>query len=329
MERDLPLKEDFEEHYKELLGDEYEDFIEFSRKYPRKSFRVNTLNASVDDVTSRLEDEWNLEQIPWCDSGFWLDYKDGERYDIGNLPEHQLGYIYVQSASSMIPVEVLEPEKEDVFLDMCAAPGSKTSHAAAKMDNEGLIVANDSSGKRLIALGTNLQRCGVYNVVITNEKGQNISDELRYDKILVDAPCSGTGTINKSLKVLEMWSPNLVNRMVGIQRQLIKRGFELLRKGGEMVYSTCTLEPRENEMIVDELLEEFDNAELLQIDLDVDESETILEHDGERYRDEVKKTLRIHPHVNESEGFFVAKKQKNEKDSDYTRSPSNRKDNSS
>ena len=307
MKRELPLKDEFVEHYKDLLGEEYERFLEVSKKYPRKSIRVNTLKCDVEDLKSRLRDEWNLESIPWCNEGFWLDYKDGQRFDVGNIPEHQLGYFYVQNASSMIPVEVLNPTPGSVVLDMCAAPGSKTSQAAAKMNNKGLLVANDSDARRLTPLGTNLQRCGVHNVIVTNNRGQDIKEDFKYDYVLVDAPCSGSGTIMKSLKVLEMWSEGFVERMMNIQLMLIKKGFRLLEPGGTLVYSTCTLEPMENEYVVNELLKEFNNAKIEDINLPINRTKSFFKYKEHKFHPSLEKTLRINPQDNDSEGFFVSK----------------------
>ena len=130
---------------------------------------------------------------------------------------------------------------------------------------------------------------------------------MEFDKILVDAPCSGSGTIRRSLKVLRMWSPGLVHKMAGIQRQLIESAFIALKEGGEMVYSTCTQEPEENEAIVSHLLNKYPNAELLDIELDIVRSKPILKFDKLDINPKVKKCLRIYPFDNDTEGFFVAK----------------------
>ncbi|MFA6073811.1 MAG: RsmB/NOP family class I SAM-dependent RNA methyltransferase [Candidatus Woesearchaeota archaeon] len=306
------LKPAFEERYKLLLGDNYDAFINCSSRYIRKSIRVNTLKSSVSEIKKRLGDLWTLEQVPWCPDGFWITYKDGPRFDIGNLPEHQLGYIYVQDAASMIPPVVLAPNENDSVLDLCAAPGSKTTQIAQYMKNSGLLIANDSQGSRLSALGINLQRCGVMNCIITKMDGERLSKkEEQFDKILVDAPCSGTGTIRRNFKIAEMWSPGLVKRMSNVQYKLLKNSFNLLKTGGELVYSTCTLEPEEDEEIVDRLLKEFSNAELLDIKLDIIRSPAVTSFNGKQYDSRVEKCLRIYPQDNDSEGFFVAKIRKN------------------
>ncbi|MGV8169128.1 MAG: NOL1/NOP2/sun family putative RNA methylase [Candidatus Nanoarchaeia archaeon] len=302
------LKPEFEERYRKLLGSKYDDFIEYSSKYIRKSIRVNTLKISAKDLKKRLSEEWTLEQVPWCKEGFWITYREGLRFDIGNLPEHQLGYVYVQDAASMIPPVVLSPNEEDVVLDLCAAPGSKTTQLAQYMNNKGLLIANDSQGSRLSALGINLQRCGVLNAIITKMDGERLTKKSEmFDKILVDAPCSGTGTIRRNYKIAEMWSPGLVKRMAAIQYRLLKNSFVLLKTGGELVYSTCTLEPEEDEEIIDKLLKEFPNADVMDIKLDIKRSPAVTSFNGKTYDSRVEKCLRIYPQDNDSEGFFVAK----------------------
>jgi len=307
--RGLILKPKFEERYKTLLGNKtFECYKEFSSKYIKKTIRVNTLKISINDLKKRLEKDWKLTQVPWCKEGFWIEYKHGKRFDIGNLPEHQLGYIYVQDAASMIPPVVLNPKSDDVVLDICAAPGSKTSQLAQYMENEGLIVANDSQGKRLSALGINIQRCGIHNAIITKMNGERKwKDKEVFDKILVDAPCSGTGTIRRNFKIAEMWSPGLVKRMANTQKNILKNAFNILKPGGTIVYSTCTQEPEENEKIVSDLLKENQNADLADINLKINRSKPILEFQNEKYDQRVKKCLRIYPQDNDTEGFFVAK----------------------
>ena len=156
--QDIEIKPAFIEHYKELLGDQYDIFMKHSMSFQRKAIRVNTLKISVDDLKRRLEPQWLLTPVPWCNEGFWIEYKAGKRYDIGNLLEHVLGYIYVQDASSMIPPIVLDPQPGEYVFDVCAAPGSKSSQLAQYMHNEGVLICNDVQGSRLKPLGMNLQR---------------------------------------------------------------------------------------------------------------------------------------------------------------------------
>lgn len=307
----LVIKEKFEKRYKELLKDKYKNFIEHSKSYIRKGIRVNTLKTSVNEIKKRLKKNWKLEQIPWCRQGFWIDHKgedDDKRYDIGNVLEHQLGYIYVQEAASMIPPVVLEPKPGELVLDMCSSPGSKASQIAAMMQNKGLLIANDIQGDRLKPLGINLQRVGVSNALITQMPGHKFRKKsLRFDRVLVDAPCSGTGTIRRSYKTITMWSPGMIKKLASQQKQLIASGFEVLKPGGTLVYSTCTLEPEENEGVVSWLLDKYPKARVEKIKLNIKRSPVVLEFGKEKYNPQVKECLRIWPQDNDTEGFFVAR----------------------
>ena len=302
---DIEIKKNFEERYRLLLGKDYDKFIEYSLSFMRKSIRINTLKISVEDLKKRLEKEWNLTQIPWCEEGFFIEHKKGLRRDIGNLIEHNLGYFYVQEAASMIPPVVLDAKPNEVVLDMCSAPGSKTTQLAAMMQNKGILVSNDSDYKRMAPLSFNIQRTGATNTLVTLMEGRFF--KMPFDKILLDAPCSGTGTIRKSLKTLKMWNPNMVKRIAGTQRQLIDVAFNCLKPGGVMTYSTCTLEPEENEAIIDFLLNKYENAKLEKIELNIKYSNAIKSFEGAEYSKEVEKCLRIWPQDNDTCGFFVAK----------------------
>src|SRR3989338_1501845 len=169
---DIKLKKAFEERYRMLLGERFEEYMKYSLSFLTRSIRVNTVKASVKDVRRRLEEKgWKLYQIPFCKEGFWVEHETG-RIDIGNTKEHALGYYYVQEAASMIPPVVLDPKPDDLVLDMCASPGSKSTQLAQLMQNKGLLVSNDFTGDRMNPLGLNMQRMGITNAVITNMYGQ-------------------------------------------------------------------------------------------------------------------------------------------------------------
>jgi NOL1/NOP2/sun family putative RNA methylase len=304
----IEFKEEFLKRYSALT-----DFSEYRRcslSFPRKSIRVNTLKISVPELVSEFEKKWRLTPVPWCREGF---FAESERRDIGNTLEHALGYIYVQDASSMIPPVVLDPKPGELVLDMCSAPGSKSTQIAQYMENSGLLIANDNSYPRIKALSMNMQRCGVANSIITLTEARNYAYMKDFfDKILLDAPCSGTGTINKSVDTVKMWNPATVLRLSKIQRQLISCAFEALKPGGTLVYSTCTLEPDEDESTVDFLLSKYGNAKVREISLDIKRSPAVVDFEGRKFSDEVKKCLRIWPQDNETEGFFVSKITKEE-----------------
>jgi tRNA (cytosine49-C5)-methyltransferase len=308
----VEFKPKFVEHYKSLT--DWEEFKKYSLAFLQRSIRVNTLKADVTDIKEKLSKEWHLQPIPWCKEGFWIKHKGegkDERRDIGNLIEHALGYIYVQEAASMIPPIVLDPQPGELILDMCAAPGSKTTQIAQYMKNKGMLIANDVTHQRLQSLGINVQRCGITNTVITQMDALWFKD-MQFDRILLDAPCSGTGTIRKSLKTLRMWNPNGIKRLAGMQRRLIEKAFSLLKPGGTLVYSTCSNEPEENEAVVSHLLQKFPDAVVESFKLDIKHGDAITEFDGNKYHPDVKHCLRIWPQENDTEGFFVAKiKKKN------------------
>lgn len=299
------FKEKFIERYSKLT--DWEAFKKFSLSFLRKSIRINTLKTDVGEVLSRLEKSWELEKVPWCEEGYFMKHKGG-RKDLGNTKEHALGYYYVQEAASMIPPIVLGPKPGETILDMAAAPGSKTSQIAQYMKNEGILVANDVKGQRLAALGINLQRMGVYNTLVTLMQGQHFGKTtLQFDRVLLDAPCTGTGTIRKSPKTINIWNPKQIDRIAKLQRSLIRAAWHVLKPGGTMVYSTCSLEPEENEGAVTYLLEEFSNAKLMPIKLEIKRTPAVQEFEGKKYHKDIKHCLRLFPQDNDTEGFFVAK----------------------
>jgi len=290
----MEFKRNFIERYNRLT--DWEVFKEYSLKPLRKSIRVNTLKVTVKEMKKRF----GLEQIPWYKCGFFI-----KGFALGNTIEHQLGYIYLQEAASMIPPVVLDPRPKDKVLDMCASPGSKTTQMAAMMKNKGIIVANDNKIDRMKPLVMNLQRCGVINTLVTRMEGWWFNQT--FDKILLDAPCSGIGAIRKSYKTIAMWNPNMVKKLSGLQKKLILKAFDALNEKGILVYSTCTTEPEENEGVVDFLLRKKGNATLQKIALPIKSSEPVNTFGKEKYSQEVKRCLRLWPQDNDTEGFFIAK----------------------
>ena len=289
------FKEKFLKRYSELT--DIEKLKEYSLKKRRKSLRVNTLKISVGELKERLS-SYSLEQIKWCKEGFFIK---GEA--MGNLLDHSLGYFYIQDAASMIPAQVLEP-KDEVILDMCASPGSKTTQLSMLMENKGMIIANDNKFSRLNSLAINLQRCGCSNTILNLMQGRLFKGD--YDKILLDAPCSGTGIIRKSLETIEMYNPNAVRKCAGIQRQLILTAIDSLKEKGTLVYSTCSLEPEENEEVIDFLIKNR-GVKVEKIDIDIKRGKPIEMFEEKIYDKQVRNCLRIWPQDNDTEGFFVAK----------------------
>jgi len=319
--QDVPLKEQikpiFEQRFRELLktDEEYEKFIKYILTPQRKSFRVNTLKEkNPEKLVEELRNKnLDISPVSWCKDAYFLNYNKETRSDLGNLEEHFLGKIYVQEATSMTPPEILDIPEEisDDFkvLDMAASPGSKAIQLGDKMQNKGILVANELDWKRLGPLQINLERSGLTNVIITNSDGARIEGEEVYDRILLDAPCSGSGVIRKSPKTIRTYNPKQLKSIQKLQLKLMQRAFELLKKGGIMTYSTCSIDPEENEIAVEKFLEANSNAKLLKAELpNIILNNKVTEFQGHIIPEEiVHKTIRIWPQDNDTNGFYVAK----------------------
>ncbi len=294
----------FVEHYEEI--DNSREFFEYLNKPIRISIRINTLKVDLHKFKEYLEEKYTLEQIPWCKEGFFINK------EVGNTIEHNLGYFFIQEAASMIPPIVLEPKPGEKVLDMAAAPGAKATQIAMYMRNEGYLVANDVRRDRAYILISNLQRMGVTIAKVTIMDGRKFSKyENRFDKVLLDAPCSNVGMIRKNYRHLKEWNYRMVKYYSKLQKELILAAYKALKPGGILVYSTCTTEPEENEEVIDFLLRET-NAEILDIKLPIKRRNPILKYKDKSYDNSIKKCLRIHPQDNDTEAFFVAKIIKND-----------------
>ncbi|MGB3341224.1 MAG: RsmB/NOP family class I SAM-dependent RNA methyltransferase [bacterium] len=283
----------------------FQDFMDHVRKPLLKSFRINTLKMKRDDILQFLED-LKMKQLPFYDDGYVLQ----EKYPLGNHITHGLGLIYAQEIASMIPVIVLDPNPGEVVLDLCAAPGSKTTQIAQAMNNKGLLVVNEMNRKRMIGLIHNIKRCGLLNEAVISLRGQRIDRVLPdyFDCILIDAPCSAEGTIRKSKAVLYHWGVKNIERMAKIQKGLIISGFRALRPGGTMVYSTCTIAPEENEAVVAYLLHKFPEADLMPISIPHFKSRPgITRWQNESFDKRLIHGARILPQDNDTAPFFIAK----------------------
>ncbi|MFT4243994.1 MAG: NOL1/NOP2/sun family putative RNA methylase [Candidatus Woesearchaeota archaeon] len=315
------IKDSFEKRFKLLLNEEYEEFIETILKPQRKSFRINTYKVKdVQVLKDNLEIRGlELEEVKWDKNSFFVNLdKEDSRSDLGNLFEHFLGQIYVQEATSLLPPLVakipLSVGDDFKVLDMCSAPGSKTTQLAAMMKNKGVLVANELDYSRLAPLKLNLERSGFTNIVITNEDGTKIKGEEIYDRIILDAPCSGSGVIRKSPRTLKTYNPSQLHQITSIQKKLFRRAFELLKKNGILVYSTCSMDPEENEFIVHWALKEFqENIELKNIEFEgIEKRRTVSNFEGIKISKEIQeKVLRIWPHHYDTNGFFVSIFKKN------------------
>lgn len=305
MERQLSrepiLPKAFMARCSKLLGDENSAFLKCLQRPLRKSIRVNTIKTTVKDLSKRLSFLEN--QFGWYGDGFFINEDKPGKY-----LEHFLGYYHVQSAMSMVPALILDPRPQDIVLDLTAAPGSKTTQMAQMMENEGAIVANDVRIERLKALKSNIERLGVVNTVVTRVDGRKFRLGGSFDKVLLDAPCSSEGTVRKNWNMLSRWGMEQIRSLSRLQKPLSENAVLSLKPGGVMVYSTCTHAPEENEGVVSHLLEKFEWLELEGIKVEGIRSRTgITEWEGRHFDRRVKSCMRIYPHDNDTEGFFIAK----------------------
>ncbi|MEO3988313.1 16S rRNA (cytosine(1407)-C(5))-methyltransferase RsmF [Pseudocitrobacter cyperus] len=285
----------------------FDDFIAACQRPLRRSIRVNTLKISVADFLVLVAPYgWQLTPVPWCAEGFWIEREDEESLPLGSTAEHLSGLFYIQEASSMLPVAALfagEKMPERV-MDVAAAPGSKTTQIAAKMGNQGAILANEYSASRVKVLHANLSRCGIANVALTHFDGRVFGAAVpeSFDAILLDAPCSGEGVVRKDPDALKNWSPQSNLEIAATQRELIDSAFHALRPGGTLVYSTCTLNRDENESVLAWLLAQYPQAvEIESLSALFPTAEKALTPEG---------YLHVFPQIYDCEGFFVARLRK-------------------
>ncbi len=294
-------------YYYAPLVDNQSAFLTSLQKPSRASVRVNTLKVTREEVIGRF-DGYGIEVTP---VDWYADALTTESQELSHTLERFLGTIYIQELASMIPALVIQdllkqaPEQLTV-LDACAAPGSKTTQVAALMNNRGRIIANDKSFSRIRALKFNLDKAGATNVAITNYDLQSFPD-MQFDVVLLDAPCSADGTLRKNPELLTRWSVGRLRGYASMQKDLIARALDLLKPGGTMVYSTCSMSVEENEGVVNHLLQTR-RARLQEIALpDFALAAPILQVDGDCLNADIAKAGRIWPHHNDTDGFFVAR----------------------
>ncbi|MEJ2765576.1 16S rRNA (cytosine(1407)-C(5))-methyltransferase RsmF [Photobacterium sp. MCCC 1A19761] len=311
MHPNIHLPEAYLEQIRQIMPEHLsmDEFIACCKTPLRRSIRVNTLKISVADFLARVADkDWTLTPVPWCETGFWIEREDEDSVSLGNTAEHMAGLFYIQEASSMMPVTALlkDNDRLDCVLDMASAPGSKTTQIACAMENRGALVANELAASRIKVLHANLQRCGVYNTALTHFDGCVFGGWApeSFDSILLDAPCSGEGAIRKDEDAMANWSLASVADIASVQRDLIVSGFQALKPGGVMVYSTCTLNLQENQQVCHYLKETFGDAVTFEpLGNLFPGAEQVLTEEG---------FLHVYPQVFDSEGFFVARIRKHQ-----------------
>lgn len=299
---ELPLK--FKERMLKLLGDEfalYEQSFYSSRMY---GLRVNTKKIPAKEFEKISP--FSIRRIPWIENGY---YYDGSKDAPAKHPYYHAGLYYLQEPSAMTPANLLPIAPGDHVLDLCAAPGGKATELGARLNGSGLLVANDISNSRAKGLLKNLELFGIDNMMVTNEIPDKLLSNFEnfFDKILIDAPCSGEGMFRKDPAIMKSWIKKGPEEFSIIQREIISTAVKMLKPGGMMLYSTCTFSPEENEGTIAYLLKSNDDMELLPAGTYEGFSEgkpEWLEHDSGP--DELRNCIRIWPHKMDGEGHFIA-----------------------
>ena len=293
--QDLP--QEFLLRMERMLGEEYPSFLASYEKERSYGLRLNTLKCA--DVSAIKE--YNLRSVEWCKDGYY--YVADERP--GKSVLHEGGAFYIQEPSAMSVVESMDIREGDAVLDLCAAPGGKSSQIACKLDGTGILISNEIIPSRAKILSQNIERMGVRNCVVLNESPDRLSSRFEgmFDRILVDAPCSGEGMFRKNPLAVGEWSEQNVEACKKRQLSILVEAAKMIKSDGIIAYSTCTFSMQENEEVVGEFL--ADNP-----DFEVQESSFKFSR-GYAIGDDVlnfqlAKTNRIFPHKVEGEGHFFA-----------------------
>lgn len=295
----MELPKIFIKRMEEILGDETDAFLKSLDKAPiYKGMRINTLKDGAREAV--LEEVSDAELIPWCSDGYYTDKSEID----GNHPYHKAGLLYFQEPSAMAVCEALDICEGDYVLDLCAAPGGKTTQAAAKLKGKGILVANEIVRKRAEILAENVERMGIKNTIVTNESPDRLADMYPefFDKIIVDAPCSGEGMFRKEPQAVTEWSEEHTISCGERQKNILNSAYKMLRPGGKLVYSTCTFSPDENERLAEYGVLEL-GLELLEI------PKLSMLSSGIKKVCNIKNieyTKRIFPHLHKGEGHFIA-----------------------
>ena len=298
----MNLPEKYLENMRELLGDEFDAYLESFDEPRVYGLRVNTKKISVEDFLKISPFE--LTPIPWISNGFY--YREEDRP--AKHPYYYAGLYYIQEPSAMTPAEILPIEEGDVVADLCAAPGGKSTELASKLNGSGMLLSNDISATRAKALLRNLEGFGIGNMTITSEDPTHLREQFGevFDKILVDAPCSGEGMFRKDNKLIRAWDEEKPAFFANIQRSIIVNAADMLKPGGMMLYSTCTFNHLEDEESIEFLLKERPEMSLVNIANPYKGFATgfTTTEDDKSYH--LERAVRIFPHKMRGEGHFLA-----------------------
>ena len=297
--KNLPVE--FTERMKKLLGDEFESFISAVNGTPVKGFRVNTDKISLEDFQEI--NVFGKERIPYTENGFYLDYEKA-----GNHPYHHAGMIYIQEPGAMAPAECVEVEEDWKILDMCAAPGGKSTQLRNKLGEKGILVSNEIIPSRCKILTGNIERLGFRNCVTTCMDTSRLAKTFpeTFDLIMVDAPCSGEGMFRKDDTAVAEWSEGNVRMCAERQAEILENAAKCLKDGGYIVYATCTFSLEENEMAVAAFLEKHPEFEIVPVKEEVKNNTS----DGVLFDgctcENIHFARRFYPHKSKGEGQFMA-----------------------
>ncbi len=298
----MNLPDLYQENMKELLKDDYDEYLSSLDKKHYSGLRVNTHKISIEDFLKISPFE--LTKVEWCKTGF---YYESEKYQPAKHPYYYAGLYYLQEPSAMLPAEVLDIEDNDVIFDGCAAPGGKSSQLLAKASEDCLLVSNDISVSRCYPLNKNLQMTGRDNYCVISSDITKLAErfENSFDKILLDAPCSGEGMFRKDPSLIKSWQERGNEYYQKIQKDIALSALKMLKTGGKMVYSTCTFSLSEDEKIIEYLLDNCPELKAIPIE----------KHTGfvSGYNERTKNCVKLFPHKVKGEGHFVCLLQKGEK----------------
>lgn len=294
----IKLPEQYTNNMKQLLQDEYDEYLDSFNNSRVYGLRINTNKISVKDFLKI--NPFNLSPIPWTDDGFYFDENDKP----SKHPYYYAGLYYIQEPSAMLPAQVLPIDENDIVLDACAAPGGKSSKLANKLNGTGLLISNDISVSRAQVLLKTLESQGITNSYVIAEDINNINLNNTFDKILIDAPCSGEGMFRKEPNLIKSWLERGNEYYANIQKSIISKAINLLKNGGKLVYSTCTFSQMEDEDIIEYALSICHDLKVLPIKM----------CDGfmPGLTDNTRNCVRLYPHKINGEGHFVALLQKGE-----------------
>ena len=291
----------FIKNMREILGEEgLAEYLDSFEKPKFTGLRVNTSKISVEEFL-RIS-PFKLRRVPWTENGFYYTEEDSPTHH----PYYYAGLYYIQEPSAMAPAAVLPVERGERVLDLCAAPGGKATELGAKLNHTGLLVANDASASRTKALLKNLEVFGIPNLLVTSEMGDRLDRYFHeyFDKILIDAPCSGEGMFRKQAHMIPAWEKQGPEVFANMQREILRQAAELLKPGGTMLYSTCTFSKLENEGSIDGFLAEHPEFTLEEIPRQEGFCSGMPELVGSRFP--LERCVRLFPHKIDGEGHFLA-----------------------